>query len=83
MKCHDCGEVKESRIEYQLGRGDVEGIVRERSKRRDVCDECWDLRGELMKHFEEGGMSHAQFLAVQKQVQKKGKGKAAMEAALR
>ena len=82
MKCHDCGEVKESRLEYRRGR-ERECIVRERSTRGDVCDGCWGLRGELMQRFEKGEIPHDQFLSVQKQIQRKGKGKAAMEAVLR
>jgi len=57
--------------------------VRERSLRGDVCDRCWDLRDEMMKRFEKGEIPHDKFLAVQKQIQRKGKGKAAMEAVLR
>jgi len=78
-KCRDCGEKKESRMEHFRGRG-IEGIVRERSSRPDVCDECWDARGRLIKAVESGEISHEAFTKAQKGM-KPGRTRRAIDAA--
>ena len=69
-KCRDCGTP-----DYKC----------ERSKRADVCDDCWDLRGKLIPAVQAGRISVPEFQALQKTIansNSSGRGARAMREAL-
>lgn len=69
-KCRDCGTP-----DYKC----------ERSKRMDVCDECWDLRVQLIPALQAGKISLPEFQALQKKIansNSSGRGATAMREAL-
>lgn len=53
FKCRDCGTP-----DYQC----------ERSTRADVCDDCWDLRGQLIPAVQSGKITIPEFQALQKTI---------------